>query len=893
MEKPTTLRLVDYRRPPFTTSHVNLDFQIFDKHTIVNSVVTYDRSAEGQGEKYLSLDFENPNPTGTKYVTKVKKNGVELSEGNGFHYEENLLHIDLASNEDTAQIEIETYLEPHNNKALSGLYKSDSCFVTQCESEGFRRITPFLDRPDVMAKYTVRVEADKTKVPVLMANGNTIQSGQADNGRHFAIFEDPWAKPSYLFCTASGDLECLEDTFTTKSGRKVACRMYTEKGESHKGRHALDALIQSMKWDEDVFDCEYDLDNFNVVAVSKFNFGAMENKGLNVFRDSLIMATPEIATDLNYQRITDVIGHEYFHNYSGNRVTLANWFNISLKEGLTVIREQMFTAFTTSQATERIDAVKVLRSGQFATDDSPLAHPVMPQEVLSVENCYTSTIYEKGAEVIRMMKVMMGEKRFIEGVKDYFKTYDGQAVTIKEFVASMEKVSGLNLHDQFSLWYTQSGRPRIKASGQYDAAKKQYVLTLEQSVPPTHDQPNKNPMVIPIEAALVNDNGADIAGTGRVIVLDKEKQEFIFENVSSEPAFHSLLRGFSAPVDINTGLSEDQLYKQLLTDSDGFNRWDAGQKIAMNERVRLYNEYLKTGKFSSLSKRYIDTLKTLLSDVQADATLIAQAITPPDIKEIEAVVSPVSPSALNAMNDFVKAEIALALQTDFENVFARTHDGKPYEFNYNEVGKRNLKRVAITFLLNDESAAQIKRFRDVYFASDNMTDKISVMSNIAHKNSPEREEIFNEFFNRFKDDQLTVQKWFSMQATSDLDNVISKLKDITKQSYFNWENPGHVGSLYGGFSNNYKQFHRKDGAGYEFLADGVIKMDAISPNISSRLIEPLCRWETYTQEHGQLMLDQLRRIAKQQNLSKGVKEKLLKSIPDDFDKPSKTASPSI
>ncbi|MBU0799503.1 MAG: aminopeptidase N, partial [Alphaproteobacteria bacterium] len=708
------------RRPSFVTAHVGLNFDIHDTHTVCTSKVKYTRSPEGKNDKVLSLDCENPNPAGKPYVKKVIMNGIELAPGTGYVLDEknHTLDIVLDTSETEVELEIETYLEPENNKALSGLYKSDSCFVTQCESQGFRRITPFLDRPDVMAKYTVRVEADEATVPVLMANGNTIAAGKAANGRHWATFEDPWAKPCYLFCTANGKLDVLEDVFVTKSGRNVNVRMYTEAGESAKGRHALDALKQSMKWDEDVFDCEYDLDNFNVVAVSKFNFGAMENKGLNVFRDSLIMANPQIATDGNYQRITDVIGHEYFHNYSGNRVTVANWFNISLKEGLTVIREQMFTAFTTSDATQRIGAVQTLRAGQFATDDSPLAHPVMPQEVQSVENCYTSTIYEKGAEVIRMMKVMMGEQKFTDGVKDYFKTNDGQAVTIKEFVASMEKVSGLDLSGQFSLWYTQSGRPRITASGVYDAAAKTYTLTLEQTVPPTKDQPVKKPMVIPVEAALVNHNGADIAGTNKVLVLDKAKQTFVFDNVPQEPAFHSLLRGFSAPVDINPGLTEDQLYKQLLTDPDGFNRWDAGQKIAMAERKRIYDSFIKTGTLPPVSPRYIDTLRQLLNDTQADPALIALAITPPSVKEIEAAVSPASPSAITAMRKHVAGTLATALAADFENVLQRTHDNTPYAFTYDQVGKRRLKSIAVSMLAEHGDPVQLKRTRDLYFNAD-------------------------------------------------------------------------------------------------------------------------------------------------------------------------------
>lgn len=889
MEQPKTLRLADYRRPSFTTAAVDLHFDIHDKHTVCTSRVYYERTAEGAQATQLSLDCDNPNPKGKPYVQKVTMNGVELAPGTGYTVDEKekKLNIVLDPSDKIVELEIETYLEPEENKALSGLYKSDSCFVTQCESEGFRRITPFLDRPDVMAKYTVTVEADEKTVPVLMANGNTVATGKAPNGRHWATFEDPWVKPSYLFCTANGNLECLEDVFVTRSGRNVNVRMYTEAGESAKGRHALDALKLSMKWDEDVFDCEYDLDNFNVVAVAKFNFGAMENKGLNVFRDSLIMATPEIATDGNYQRITDVIGHEYFHNYSGNRVTVANWFNISLKEGLTVIREQMFTAFTTSDATQRIGAVQTLRAGQFVTDDSPLAHPVMPQEVQSVENCYTSTIYEKGAEVIRMMKVMMGEDKFREGVKDYFRANDGQAVTIKEFVKSMEKVSGLDLSGQFSLWYTQSGRPRVKATGSYNLAEQKYTLTLEQTIPPTKDQPVKKPMVIPVECALVNSNGADIEGTNRVLILDKPKQTFTFHNIAKLPAFHSLMRGLSAPVDIDPGLTEDQLHKQLLTDPDGFNRWDAGQKIALTEMKRLYQAFTKTGTMPAVSPRYLDTLKLLVNDTGADPYLVALAISPPGIKELEGAVSPASPSAITAVRKHMRQTIATALAPEWESVLKRTHDGTPYLFDHNrvketyeQVGKRKLKSTAVSYLTEMGDLRQIKRAQDMYTAADNMTDQMIAMGALIDHKGAARSAVLDDFFSRFEKDQLTIQKWFSLRAGSDFDGVIEELKDITSKPFFNWENPGHVGMTIGGFSGNYAQFHRKDGKGYEYVADCVIKMDKISPNISSRLIEPLTRWRSYTPDHGALMVAELERIAKTPGLSTGVKEKLLKSLPD-------------
>jgi aminopeptidase N len=891
MDKPKTLRLKDYQLPEFSTKHVDLDFNINEDHTLVTSKVTYHRTDIGKDSTSLILNADNPNPD-KDYIKSIKLGGNELAQGSGYEYDKDSgeIKITVDTSEDNLEVEIETYLQPELNHALKGLYKSDSCFVTQCEAQDFRRITPFLDRPDVMATYDVRVEAPKDICPVLMSNGNMLESGDLKNGRHYAKFQDPFPKPSYLFATANGDLDYVEGKFQTMNDREVTIRVYTEKGESEKAQHALEAVKMAMKWDEDVFGCEYDLDNFNVVAVAKFNAGAMENKGLNVFRDSLILANPDIATDSNYQRIIDVIGHEYFHNYSGDRVTLANWFNLSLKEGLTVIREQMFTAFTTSEAVERIQAVSGLRASQFPEDDGPLAHPVMPQELQSVDNIYTGTVYEKGAEVIRMMSVLMGQDKFIDGVKDYFKTNDGQAVTIKEFVQSMEKVSGLNLSDQFSLWYTQSGRPRVTAEGQYDPDKKTYTLTLEQQVPPTKDQPHKDSMYIPIKMALIDKNGTEMSleqdgdtscALETVLHLTEDKQTFVFKNVNEEPAFHSLLRGFSAPVDLNSGLSEDQLHQQLLLDTDGFNRWDAGQKLALEEMKRLYNSLLDTGALPEVSSKYITSLKKLAQDTTTDPALIAEALSLPTIKEFEATIDTVNPSAVAQMRKHLTNTIGKELYNDFADVFSRTHNSKAYSFDYESVGKRSLKNIAINSLVANGDPKDIEGAKNFYFLSNNMTDKMIAMNAIRNHLGKERAEVLDDFYNQFKDDQLTIQKWFMTQARSESDGIIDELKQVITQKEFNWQNPGHVSSVFLGLASNYQQFHRPDGKGYEFLADGVMKMDTISPQIASRMIEPLCNWKDYSDDHQKLMISQLERMKASGTLSNNVKDKLFKALPTD------------
>lgn len=892
------LRLSDYRRPEFTTDHVDLAFDIHDAYTSVISRVRYERSNEGANATQIALDAHNPNPKGKPYIKKVTVNGKALRKGQGFRIDEanNKLLIDADPLATSFDVEIETYLEPHENTALTGLYKSDSCYVTQCESQGFRRITPFLDRPDVMATYSVRIEADEATCPVIMANGNCTSEGTLPGGRHFATYNDPWPKPSYLFAIANGQLEFIEDHFLTKSGRDVKVRVYTERGQSAKAEHALSAVLQSMKWDEDVFDCEYDLDNFNVVSVAKFNFGAMENKGLNVFRDSLVLADPDIATDTNYQRITDVIGHEYFHNWSGNRVTLANWFNLSLKEGLTVIREQMFTAFTTSEETERIEAVRVLRAGQFADDDGPLAHPVLLAQAESVENFYNGTTYQKGAEVIRMMKVMMGEQKFIEGVKHYFKTYDGQAVTIDEFVKSMEHVSGLDLSGQFHLWYTQSGRPRVSAQGVYDAQAKTYTLTLSQENRPTRDQPTKKPMLIPVLSALVDINGNNI-GPERVLILDQAQKSFVFDNVDEEPAFHSVLRGFSAPVDIASGLSENQLYAQFLNDTDGFNRWDAGQKLALLEMKYLYQEYVDTGVMPSLSPRYVRATGQILADKTMDPALKALTLSRPSITEFESHLNPVDPAAVALVYKNVRETLARELSAQLYLQIAETEivldsGTTGYRFDYKSVGLRNMLSVAMNAIFVNPPKKTRELLRDCALKASDMTRRMIYLNALNGQKSQERDDALSHFFTRFKDDTLTIQKWFTLQAHIADDSAVDNVRNIMATKVFDWNIPGHVQSLIGGFAGNYAQFHRKDGKGYELLADCVIRLAQINPNMASRMVKPLCGWRKYAKDHADLMIAQLERVGRTPNLPVDVAEFIRKSLPESGTKKKTGPAPS-
>tara|TARA_Y100001937_G_scaffold61180_3_gene83756 strand:- start:29882 stop:32605 length:2724 start_codon:yes stop_codon:yes gene_type:complete len=876
------VRLADYRPPQFSTDTVNLSFQIFEDHTLVSSLVIYRRTEAGQSAEFLILDAQDPNPRSGAYIRQVLVDGEsldsassaeKLSGSRAFYFDEksDKLYIPLAADKQSLEVRIETYLEPQHNTALSGLYKSDRCFVTQCESEGFRRITPFLDRPDVMATYDVVIEAPVDLCPTLLSNGNEVEKSRLENGRHRARFHDPYPKPCYLFATANGSFDWIEDRFKTMGGRDVRLRVYTDTSSAEKGWHAMDALKRAMKWDEEVFGCEYDLDDYGVVAVAKFSMGAMENKGLNVFRDSLVLATGETATDDDYQNIIDVIGHEYFHNYSGNRITNRNWFNLSLKEGLTVNREQLFTAYTTSDAIERISAVQVLRRGQFPEDDGPNSHPVMPPEIRAVDNIYSATVYIKGSEVIRMMKVMMGEQKFIEGVKHYFRTYDGQAVTIAEFVDSMEQVSGLDLSGQFHLWYSQSGRPSVKASGTYDASRRTYTLKLSQSISPTRDQQQKEPMLIPVKMALISGEGTnmplkfqteDTPVEELVLSLTEPEQSFTFYDVETEPAFHSLLRGFSAPVDLDPGLTAEQLHQQLRKDTDGFNRWDAGQKLALAELERIYRRLEESGELPVISGDYLESVRTVIEDPELEANLKAVALQLPAVSEVEFRLKPVNPERLFRVVEHLKNELGSRLREEWGLLLESSIEATrgAYGFEYQGTGYRKLKRLALAYLCQFGEAGDLEKARHIYEEADNMTDSASALGAVTHHPGTDRASVFEHFYNRFKGDALTIQKYFSYQAMARYDGVIQQLERLQDSPEFQWEIPGHVQSLYRGFLANYGQFHRKDGEGYAFLARGVMKESRVNGTTAAGMVSPLCRWKDYQEHFGNLMLNQLRTI---------------------------------
>ena len=811
--------------------------------------------------------------------------------------------------EDNIEVEIETYLEPQNNTAGTGLYKSTHALVTQCEMVEFRCITPFLDRPDVLARYNVRIEAPND-MPDLYSNGDETARGDLGNGRHWVESRDTTVKPSYLFAIIGGKFGMIEDNLVTGSGRNIPLRTYVENGDPERARYAQNALKEFLEWDEKTFDAEYSRSHYYTASLEKLVCSAMENPALNVFLENQINADPAISTDANYHRIKAVRAHEGSHHKSGNDVTVASPFYISLKEGLTVLREHMFMSDQTSEAFERINNVKYLRAQQFPEDDSPLAHPVLPREVESVDNCYSSTIYEKGAEILEMALVMMGREKYIAGVKDYFKTYNGQAVTLNELFGCLEKSSGLALREpsQFYQWYTQSGRPRVKAEGVYDAASQTYTLTVSQKNPATPDGQIKKPMLIPIKTGLVGKDGQplpltldtdtdatpDAGQTDRVINLTKSQQTFVFKNVTAEPAFHSLLRNFSAPVDLDPGLSAAQLQQMMVHDKDDFNRWDAGQRLALAELVRLYDAYTQTGTMPAVSETHIQTIKALMGDRQADPAVVKLALTPPAASELEHAIlesgRQVSPEAVSAVFSHLHKGVATALAREFSDLLTDLHlNRRPWDpDDYKGVGERSLKGLALNYLTDTGSQAALNVAKYIYFSADNMTDRESAILALRDHPSPERDEIMEDSLNRVKDDKMAVQNWFAWQAGANSPDIVERLKAVTESSYFDWKSPAHVRTLIGAFSGNKltpeanPQFYSADGKGFAFLADSVIKMDKIHPmTASGYMVDSLCKWQNYEPETQKLMIAQLERIAAEPKLSVDTREKVLKSLPPD------------
>lgn len=867
-----TIRLQDYTVPDYFISKVALKIKLGEEITVVQSHLSMMINPASQ-KKSPALVLQGESLT----LISVILNGVRLRED---QYSLTDSTLTIPNVPEAFELEIETNIKPQENTALSGLYKSSGNFCTQCEAEGFRRITYFLDRPDVMTCFTTTIIADKSRYPILLSNGNLMAKGDLPEGQHWVQWEDPFKKPSYLFALVAGQLELLEDHFVTQSGRKIALCIYVEKGNQDKCAHAMQAVKKAMRWDEVHYGREYDLDTYMIVAVSDFNMGAMENKGLNIFNTKYILAKPETATDADYVHIESVIAHEYFHNWTGNRITCRDWFQLSLKEGLTVFRDQSFTADMTSKTVARIQDVNMMRIRQFPEDAGPLAHPVQPDAYLEINNFYTATVYNKGAEVIRMMQTILGESLFRQGMDLYFTRHDGFAVTIEDFVKAMEDASKIDL-TQFRLWYKQAGTPMITVSDHYDAAKKAYTLTMHQSCPATPGQADKKVMQIPVKIGLLDQSGKEIPIKQSILNLKNQTQSFQFDDVVSKP-IPSLLRNFSAPVKIQYDYSDAELQTLFKHDADQFNRWEAGQKYAINLALRLIKTHQQGGTLS-MPKEFIATFQHILQSPIEDKSLLAAMLTLPSEIYMSEQMEVIDVDAIHAVSEFMALEIAKQAKPLLLNCYQKNHDkAKPYHFSNEEMGKRDLKNRCLAYLMllpetDIHEQLGLQQFKDAL--SNNMTDAIAALACLSNVNYSLRPQVLAEFYKAWQTEALVVDKWFAIQAGSRLPGTLAHVKELLKHPAFDIKNPNKVYALIGVFGqHNLAQFHTIDGSGYQFLSDVIQELDVLNPQVAARMIKPLIDWKRYDVKRQKLMRAPLEIIAKNKKISKDVYELVNKSL---------------
>ena len=776
-------------------------------------------------------------------------------------------------------LEIETLVDPTANSQLSGLYRSSGTYCTQCEAEGFRRITYFPDRPDVMAVYTTRIEADKAEAPVLLANGNLIESGDMPNGRHFAVWNDPHPKPSYLFAMVGGSLGYVEDKFVTMSGRDVVLRIYVEPGKEGRCGYAMDSLKRSMRWDEQVFGREYDLDIFMIVAVSDFNMGAMENKGLNVFNDKYVLASPETATDTDFAQIEAVIAHEYFHNWTGNRITCRDWFQLCLKEGLTVFRDQEFSSDMRSRAVKRISDVRNLRATQFIEDSGPLAHPVRPELYKEINNFYTTTIYEKGSEVVRMVHTLIGPEKFRAGMDLYFERHDGHAATVEQFIQCFADVSGRDM-TQFKLWYSQAGTPEVKVSTHFDAARKSYTVECKQSLAPTPNQPDKKPMVIPLVAGLVGKDGRDLpmalsdgkAINRGVLELSEPVHTFEFTGIAERPVL-SINRSFSAPIKLVTDLDAGDLDFLAANDSDAFNRWQALQTVST--RLLIDNvATIRANKPPRTDDRLLAAMAAILDDSRLEPAFIALALVPPGEGDIAREIGmDIDPDAIFRARKALRGAIGDRLGAKLAAAYRRLAITGPYSPEAKDAGQRVLRNVALDLLAATGNPDTIARAARQYDTADNMTDRMAALGTLSLHEVPDRERVIADFYTRFASDPLVIDKWFALQATIPQPGTLAKVRELTAHPAFSLANPNRVRSLIGAFAqSNPTQFNRADGAGYEFIADTILTLDPKNPQLAARLATAFRTWRTLEAGRRAKAEAVLTRIKSAPNLSRDLSD---------------------
>jgi aminopeptidase N len=873
--QPESIYLKDYQPPFFVIEQTHLRFNLFEDHAQVDSRLVVRRNRQqhenfegplvlvGQQLELLSITIDGSRLTDDEYVL-----------------ENDSLTIHNVS--DSFELVISTRTEPQNNTELEGLYKSGGMFCTQCEAEGFRRITYYLDRPDVMSIFTTEVIAEKSKYPVLLSNGNAVAHRELEGGRHSVSWHDPHRKPCYLFALVAGDLMVKEDSFTTMNGRKVELKIFVEPQNIDKTDYAMDALKRSMTWDEEKYGREYDLDIFMIVAVDDFNMGAMENKGLNIFNSSCVLANPQTATDVSYQRIEAIVAHEYFHNWSGNRVTCRDWFQLSLKEGFTVYRDSQFTADMNSAAVKRIEDASIMRTVQFAEDAGPMAHPVQPDSYMEISNFYTVTIYEKGSEIVGMIHKLVGDNGFRKGSDLYFDRHDGQAVTINEFVSAMEDANNLSL-TQFKRWYKAAGTPVVEVESYYDAVAKTYSLTFKQSC--------EEPFLIPIELGLIGRNGQELnvmlapglinkrgAYEQGIFKLTEKEQVLVFADVKEEPV-PSLLRDFSAPVKLNYDFSRDQLLFLMQHDRDGFNRWDAGQNLALDVIYQVMQQ-LAEGNKPEVDVRLITAYRNVLKRDDIDDAMLAKMLLLPSVAYIAETQAVIDIQAINQARSHVLSVLAGALAKDLAALYQKLNVQQDYLPEPKQMAQRGLKNAALSYLLKTDN----KEYCDLAIAqfenSDNMTDSMAALASVVNsKHKSQAEVALASFYQKWQAEPLVVNQWLAVQAGSAEYGTIDNIKKLLEHESFDIKNPNKVRSVIGAFAGqSLINFHAPDGAGYKLLADKIILLNRLNPQIASRLVSPLSKWSRYVDSQAQQMKQQLQRIMAEEDLSKDVYEVVSKSL---------------
>ena len=862
-DTPQTIYLKDYTPPAFLVDSADLDFVIESGGTTVTATLAMRRNPSVAAQP-LMLDGD-----------ELETLSVAV-DGQNVPFSVTPTTLTIADLPDAFTLQTVARIDPDKNTRLSGLYRSKDGYFTQCEAQGFRRITWFLDRPDVMSTYTVTLHADKAKFPVLLANGNPVAAGDEADGRHWATWEDPFKKPAYLFAVVAGKLDVLKDSFTTASGRSVQLAIYVEPGKLDQCPHAMEALKKSMKWDEERFGLECDLDHYMIVAVGDFNMGAMENKGLNIFNTKYVLARSDVATDVDFENIDRVVAHEYFHNWTGNRVTCRDWFQLSLKEGLTVFRDQEFGADLHDRSIARIREVRGLRAGQFPEDAGPMAHPVRPASFVEINNFYTATVYEKGAEVIRMIQTLIGRDGFRKGMDEYFRRHDGQAVTCEDFVAAMAAASGFDF-SQFMRWYHQPGTPHVAVDGYFDGETNTYTLTCTQANRRASDD---SPYLIPIRVALFSEAGALIAGSERTLQLTATTQSFVFNEIAAEP-IPSLLRDFSAPVILDFDYTPEQLAVLLAHESDPFNAWEAGQRLA-STLILDATAAIGAGKEPVWPADYVDAIRRLLQTQAArGAAFVAEAISLPGESTLAEMLEVVDPDALHAARNALRRHLAEQLENEFFGLYSALTVSEPYAPTSEQAGHRALRNACLSYLLELDTPAIRALALQQFESADNMTDQFAALAALANVNAadcPERETALAGFYSRWQGEALVVDKWLAVQSTSRRPDTLVTVKALTAHPAFDIGNPNKIYALIRAFGANLARFNAADGSGYTFIADQVLALHDRNPQVASRLARCFDRWQKFDAARQAQAKAALERIRDHAGLSRDVLEVVTRAL---------------